>query len=342
MKIQAGAADQFVLEPDPRVNAVLIYGPDNGLVRERAQTLAKVAVDDPNDPFMVSEIAASTRRDDPSRLADEAASMSLMGGRRLVRLRDATDGVADHVKAMFDAGNIEALVVVEAGDLAARSRLRKLFEDTPDAAAIACYADDDRALSRVIRETLGRHDLEVSDDAMIFLLDNLGGDRMISRMELEKLSAYAAGAGRVSLDDATACVGDSAVIVLDDIAFSTASGQQARLARALGRAFEEGNDPIRVLRVVARHFLRLHLAAGIVAGGESPDRATKMLRPPVFFKRQDEFRGQLRRWSPATLSSAIEALTGAEIACKSTGIPGEATCGRALMRLAAHAAHAGT
>lgn len=338
MKIQAGAADRFVREPDPRINAVLIYGPDNGLVRERARILAQTAVDDLNDPFMVSEVTVAALRDDPSRLSDEAASMSLMGGRRLVRLRDATDGITDQVRAMLEAGNIEALVVVEAGDLAARSRLRKLFEESPAAAALACYADDQRALEGVIRETLGQYGLKVSDDAMIFLLDNLGGDRMISRMELEKLAAYAEGAGLVSLEDASACVGDSAVIVLDDIAFSAASGQQTRLARALAHAFDEGNDPIRVLRVVTRHFLRLHLAAGVVAGGESPDRATKMLRPPVFFKRQDEFRSQLRRWSPVALSQAIESLTGAEIACKSTGIPGEAACGRALMRLAARAA----
>jgi DNA polymerase-3 subunit delta len=326
MKISAAAADRFATD-----------GPDQGLVRERAERLTCAVVDDASDPFRVAEITAAALRDDPARLADEAGSLSLMGGRRVVRLREATDGVTDLIKGVLDGPTGDSLVVVEAGDLGRQSRLRKLFEGVEIAAALPCYADDERALESVIRQTLGDKGLEVSDDAVIYLRDNLGGDRMVTRSELEKLTLYAGASGRVTLEDVVACVGDSAAIAIEDIAFAAASGNQSPLLRALDRAFEEGVEPVRVLRAVTRHFQRLHLCAGQLAQGMSVGDAMKYLRPPVFFKRADEFRDQLRRWGPAALARAMVALTEAELACKSTGMPAQATCCRCLMRLAVRA-----
>ena len=335
MKISANQADRFVQNPGGGIDAVLLYGPDNGLVRERAQILARAIVDDLADPFLVTEISPGDLRDDRALLANEAAALSMIGGRRVVRLRDATDSMSEAVKNMLDGRELAALAIVEAGDLSARSRLRKLFEEAPRAAAIACYADDAQALERVIHDTLGKYNLAVSDDALIYLRNNLGGDRMISRTELEKLASYCQGETSVSLEAAAACVGDSATMTLEDICFASASGDQMALLRALGRGFDEGMEPIRILRSVARHYMRLQFAAGAVTNGSSVEAAVKSMRPPVFFKQQDRFRAQLRRWSASALASAVESLMSAELDCKTTGIPAEATCERALMRLAA-------
>ena len=89
MKISAGASDRFVAKPDPAVVAVLLYGPDRGLVQERAERLAKTVVETLDDPFRVVDLNASVLVSDPARLADEAAAQSLMGGRRVVRVRAA-------------------------------------------------------------------------------------------------------------------------------------------------------------------------------------------------------------------------------------------------------------
>lgn len=338
MKISPGQADRFVQDPGNEIDAVLLYGPDSGLVRERAQILARSVVEDLSDPFLVTEILPSDLRDDRARLADEASSLSMIGGRRVVRLRDAADSLIEAVKNLLDGREVASLSILEAGELSARSKLRKAFEDAPRAAAIACYADDAQSLERVIHDTLGKFDLSVSGDALIYLRDNLGGDRMISRTELEKLAAYCQGEKTVSLEAASACVGDSAMMALDDICFASAAGDQKGLLRALGRGFEEGMEPIRIIRSVTRHYMRLQFAAGVVTSGGSVDAALKSLRPPVFFKQQDQFRNQLRRWSSGALASALDALMTAELDCKTTGIPAEATCERALMRLAARGA----
>lgn len=342
MKITGAHVQSFLRHPGAETAAVLLFGPDRGLVSERAQDLAKTAVQDLSDPFNVVEISGPAIKADPARLMDEAAQLSLTGDRRVIQVVEATDALTPIFKDCFETANIEALIIVEAGILGARSSLRKLFEQSKMAAAIGCYEDDGKALRSVINETLGRYGLAADSEAMSFLIDNLGGDRLVSRTELEKLALYCGGtesgsSGQtkiISLDDAMASVGDSAAMSLDLIAFAAASGDSRALDINLQRAFNDGTSPIGILRAVGRHLERLHLVLGMIQGGASADQALSSLRPPVFYKFKSEFQNQVRRWQPEALSTALELVTEAEMDCKSTGFPAAAGCHRALMRIA--------
>lgn len=341
MKIPAAQIEGFLANPDPAIGAVLVYGPDNGLARERAGRLARVILGAEADPFRFAELSATILRDDPARLADEAAALSFTGGRRVVRLGEATDGVADAVEAMLAGSAIEALVIIEAGDLGPRSSLRRVCEGAANAAALPCYADEGGGLEAVIRESLAQRDLRATPDAMAFLAANLGADRMITRNELDKLALYTLDSGEVTLDDAVACVGDNSAMTLEDLAFAAAGGDPSGLVRALERTFQEGTAPVAALRAAMRHLQRLHLAAGLVASGRSTDDTLKGLKPPVFFKREAGFCAQLRLWSPKALAAALAMLTEAEVQCKTTGMPDASIASQALMRLAAQS-RAGT
>src|SRR5258706_473332 len=135
------------------VRAVLLLGPDAGLVRERAETVARTVCADLQDAFRVADLAAATIVADPARLADESAQISLMGGRRLVQVRDAGDNLAPIFSRFLGDAPGDSLVVVEAGDLPGRSSLRRAFDDAPQAAAIGCYPDGPRELANVIRDS---------------------------------------------------------------------------------------------------------------------------------------------------------------------------------------------
>ena len=340
MKISAARVSSFIRRPDPSLVAALLFGPDSGLVRERADTIAGSVVEDLNDPFRVVELTGAAVKADPARLADEAAQLSMTGGRRVVRVRDATDGIATAFERLLAVTAGGSLVVVEAANLGKKSPLRSLFEKAKNAASVGCYEDGARELEGVIRETLGGQGLVVSPDAMAFLVANLGGDRLVTRAELAKLVLYAGGDGKaggrprkIELADAEACIGDSAAASLDAVAFAAADGDATALDRALERAFLEGQSPVGVLRAVQRHLQRLHWTLGKVEHGDAPENVIRSLRPPLLFKFEPSFRAQLRQWRTDHVARALDLATEAEIDCKSTGMPAAAVCHRALMRI---------
>ena len=186
----------------------------------------------------------------------------------------------------------------------------------------------------VIRESLAAHRVTASRDAIQYLVDHLGEDRLVTRSELDKLTLYVGDGGRVELDDAVLSVGDSAALELDDAVMAVAEGDRARLDRVLDRVFQEGESPVTVVRAMLRHLHRLHAMAARVAGGISVDEAMRTARPPIFFKHQDGIRRQLAQWREPGLRAALDRLAQAEIQMKTTGFPAETLCREALSAVA--------
>jgi len=334
VKLPAARVEAFLRQPDPEIRAVLLYGPDLGLVRERADAVARTVTPDLRDPFRVADLTGATLIADPARLYDEAAQINLMGGGRLVRVREIGDAHSAVFGRFLAEPPGDGLVVAEAGDLPARASLRRVFDDAPRAVAIGCYPDSARDLAEVIRDSLAAHDITASRDAVEFLVAHLGSDRLLTRAELEKLALYAGDGGRVELDDARLSIADSAALSLDDAVLAAAEGDDAALDRALARVFQEGESPVSVVRAALRHLQRLHALSARIVAGEPADAVLRAARPPIFFKQQDSFRRQLRRWREPQLRNQLAALAAAEARIKTTGMPAETACRAALFELA--------
>jgi DNA polymerase-3 subunit delta len=335
MKLAANRIDEYLrAPPSGQLCAALFYGPDAGLVRERADRLTAAICPDLKDPFRISDLAAGSLAGDPARLSDEVAAMSLTGGRRVVRLRDAGDTLTAILTPVLREARGDTVIAIEGGDLPARSSLRKLCESAANAVAIACYLDAPRDIAALLRETFAAHRIAASGDAAAYLTAHLGGDRLVTRSELEKLTLYAGDGGRVELADAIACIGDTTSLSVDELIYAVAEGDFVRIEAIMQRCLQEGQSPIGLLRAAQRHFHRLHLAAGRVAAGASPEDALRATRPPIFFKLQDRFRAQIGLWPVRRLAQVLDALTRAELDSKRTVLPQETVVRDALLTIA--------
>lgn len=357
MKIKASQADRFVAAPPSGIRAALIYGPDAGLIRERSNCLAKFIIDDLSDPFRIAELTDAALKQDPARLADEAAALSMIGGRRLVRVRGASDGLTKIFRPLLDAPDPigDTLIIAEAGELGPRSTLRRAFEDAgANAAALPCYADDAGTLEHVINDTLARAGHTADPAATAFLVEHLGADRGVTLRELEKLCLYmapktnkatgikSAGGTRapITLDDVRTCIGEAGGARLDALIDTTASGDLAGLNANLARAREADLNAIAILSALSRHLQRLHQILGQIEDGGNLDTILRALRPPVHFSRQAALKRQCRLWSRRRLDRALGLIMEADAACKTTGMPDMALSGQTLIRVAQAAHHA--
>jgi DNA polymerase-3 subunit delta len=337
MIVKSHEADRYVANPPKGLMVALVYGPDAGLVQERAEKLLKSVAPDLTDAFNVADLSEATLLADPARLADEVAAISMMGGRRVVRVRGAGNDLADLFESFLDDPKGDALLVIEAGDLAKTSALRKLFDGHKTAAALQCYPDSLRDLGDVVRDALRAEGLSIAPDALEEAVSRLGSDRGVTRREIEKLLLYMHGQKQVALEDIRAVMGDEAEARSESACDAAAGGDLARLDRELERLWVSDTQPAQVIRSAMGHFQKLVQARESAARGESLDMVMKRLRPPVHFSRSTAFKAQAQRWNTDKLGEALDMLLEAEVLTRTTGVPSEAVAARALMNIAAMA-----
>ena len=319
----------------PYYLAVLIFGPDEGLVRERSIKISRQVSEDLSDPFLVAQLDPDHLKSEPALLADEVAAISMMGGRRVIRIDGAGENTVKAAESFLKNPIGDGLVVITAGNLKPSSGLRKLFEKAKNAVSIACYEDNLMSLQNLISDVMRDHNLRIAPDAAQYLGLNLGSDRMISRGELDKLALYMHdGTGQVTLEDAQACVGDSGALNIDMIAAAAVGGDLRKLDAHLFKSFNRGENPIPILRSLARKLGRLYLAKGYMDQGLSMEQAMNKLQPRVFVMESNIFKTHLQKWNSLRLASALEIVTVAEGDCKTSNMPAQAICSRACLRIA--------
>lgn len=346
MEVKGRSIGGFVKAPPPGLRLALVYGRDLGLVHERADALARHVCPDLTDPFRVAEMTSSELKSDPARLGDEAAAISMLGGRRVVRVRDADHGLAKIVEAFLADPPGDALVVVEAGDIGKGALTRAVEAADVTGAAMACYPDEGEDLRSVIVETLKAEGLGVAQDALADLMARLGDDRGVTRSALTTLALYMGADGErrgtVSRDDVDAILGIEQEADLTEIADSCGAGDLAALDSAYARAVAGGDSAQAILRVVLMHMERVHLGAALVSEGLEPDRAVDKAFPRLIWKRKSAVQRQLKVWTPEAAMTAIKELTDAEIQTRRSDVPADVVAGRALLLVAAAGRRAAT
>lgn len=322
MKIAPRDQNSFVKSPPASVCGAILYGPNAPQIAQMAQDIAKTVVDDLSDVFNVVTLTPSDLSKNPSMIADELYSQSLMGGRRLIWVKEAGDKITASLKsALEDLKDCPNFILIEAGALTPRSSLRKLGETAKNLAILACYEDDERSLTTYIQHALITQGLHPDRDVAPFLAHQLSGNRALADRMVEKLITYKGDQTAITLEDAKNCASDTSESSIDIAIQAALDGRQRDLDEALQILWGEGVSPVALTRVGQNQLYRLRKVQTAINQGTPQEQALKVLRPPLFFKAKPAFVQQLRRWPVQKIDKALGALLRLEVQCKKTGTP---------------------
>ncbi len=187
----------------------------------------------------------------------------------------------------------------------------------------------------MIRDSLAASHVTASRDATQYLVERLGGDRLLTRSELDKLALYAGAGGRVELEDALLVVGDTAALELDDAVMAAAEGDAVQ-ARTRARPGLPGGG-------IPGCAWSARCCATCTGCTRSPHwcrpglRSTRRCATPArrsFSSTRTCVKRQLGRLGEPALRTALDRIARAEIDMKTTGFPAETVCRQAMLAVA--------
>jgi DNA polymerase III subunit delta len=299
-------ADKFLKRDPAGFQVYLVFGTDLGLINERVRVLTKTLVDDPTDPFQLVRLPGDEVASDPGRLADEANTVPLFGGRRAILLDAGAKSLIPALEVQLDTRQA-APVVIEAGALKRDAPLRKLVERSRTGVAIECYPDDEGALERLIEAEAAAAGLGIEGDAKAMLTGLLGADRLASRAEIAKLTLFAHGRSAITAEDVEAVVADASALASEALIDAAFLGDLSALEQSARRVMGPGGtDPGVLLGAALRHATWLHRARVDLDGGAPlPQVLEASTRAGISFKRKAACEQQLKRGKAEILGRMV-------------------------------------
>lgn len=325
---------RFLRTPDTNIKCVVLFGSNEGMIADLAQKFAMSVCEDLNDAFRVTTLLMDELEKDFGVLYGEYNAVSLMGGRRVVFIKNANNNLTKPLKELMQTSSSDTMLVITSTGLNTKSSLINYLKEEDFAAVIGCYDDREENIAATARNFFVANGITIASDALEILCQRLSADRKASIGELEKLRTYIGARKNIVAEDVKKAVSDTSNSSTEDFCFYAASGETEKALRAYEALLNEGEEAVMLVRALTYHFLKILEVISKIQEGDTPDYAVSCLRPPLMWFRKSDFMMQLKIWKRKAVLDVLALLYKAEKECKTTGFPAEDIAGWTVMQIA--------
>ena len=324
MKISSYQVENYIKKiADEKISGCLLYGPEPTITRFRFEVIAKKIVNDLADPFLVSQLSSEKIKEDKAILTDEFYSIAMLGGRRLIMIKDCDAHTVQALKILLSdpqyGRKSDNFILIQGGDMDKSSALRKLVEESQFLMAIPCYEEDVTSLRKSVSELFVENDIMVEGEIINLMVKNFGKDRNLIVNEVSKIKNYLGDEKKLSLEIFKKITSSNQDENLQDFAVQFASKNYEWCFLRAEKAFEGGNESILLVRNLINYFSKLYNAkVSIENSGKSIEEAVKSAQ--IFYKIEADFRRNLQSLSLKFIAKSLQSFEKLEINLKKGNI----------------------
>lgn len=338
MKANRGQIEKALDAPPADIRFFLLHGADEAGSNALAKRLERAMGPEAER----IDLDAPVLREDPARLADEAASFSMFGDKRWIRINGVGDDSLPALTALMEAEVAGNPVLAVAGTLKATSKLLKLALDTPMAMAFASYQPDAREAEQIAVAIAREGGLRLPSDLARRIVDLANGDRALMGGEIDKLILYLDAAPdrprEATTDALDALSADNPDTDSAPLVNAVLGGDLRAMHRELGRLTETGTAMAAVLRPLMTRAMLLANIRADVEDGKRLEAAVEAAGKQVFWKEKGTVTRQVRLWDAPGIARVIQRLSQAERSSRSGRGVGDLMVRHELLAIARQAA----
>lgn len=312
--------------------AALVFGTDASEVQEIAKNIQKIVLPNPG-PFSLISLTPADLKSEPNRVLEEANTADLMGERRFIWLKEAGAQHADIMTDFVANRQTDAFLLMTADNLMKSAALRVESEASPDILVVACYPPEVMDLRRIVQNFSKEVGFDFTPEAVDYLIQNTNNNTLILKNELSKIQLWNQNKKRIDFEQIQCLVG-MGTVTQDSLIQAVANRQTAIVINTLNALLLQGENPVTLIRSIARYFSNLLKGVDRIEQGEVASDVVKKILRPAQFRLEESVMGQLHSWRKSDLLKAHHILLNAEVQMKSGVLDPELILKQSLLMLA--------
>lgn len=325
MKITSNKIESYIKNIDKeKIAGCLVYGAESTITRFRFDMIAKKIAPDLTDPFLVVNLSSDKIKEDKAILADEFYSIAMLGGRRLIIIKDCDIHTLSALKILLADPSYgrksDNFILMLGGDLDKGSGLRKLVEENQFLMAIPCYEESSESVRIYIDEALKINNIKTDKEVVNLMVKNFAKDRNLMQNEIAKIKTYLGSENELSLELFLKLVPQKSDEKLYDFVINFANKNYEECLLRAEKAFENSDESIMLTRNLINYYTKLYNAKlQLEAENKSIDEVAKSAQ--IFFKNENDFKKHLQNLSLKFITKALQSFENLEINLKKGNMP---------------------
>ena len=289
----------------------LFYGKNEGLKRHYINQLFKN-----NKSKNVIKYEEKEILENEEIFFENILSNSLFESEKFIIINRSTDKISGIIIDLIERNINGVVIVIDAGLLEKKSKLRKLFEKEKDLACIATYPDTNEILSNLALTFFKKINVSISRQNVNLIVDKCGGDRLNLENELEKIKFYLTEKKSISTEEILKLINLSENHTFYELIDNCLAKNKNKTIHILNENSFSNEDCIIILRTFlfkAKKILGLSIE---YEKNKDINKTINSAKPPIFWKEKDIIKTQLNKWNPEKIKELIYLINDIELQIK--------------------------
>ncbi len=288
----------------------LLYGKNEGL---KDECIKEIINKNKSKIFYYDE---KQIKDEIDTFYENVLSGSLFESSKIIIINRASDKITEIIKGLIDKKISNLKLIVNAGALDTKSKLRSLFEKSKELICIPTYPDSDEILSKLTLTFFKNYQISISQQNINLIVEKCNGDRKNLKNEIDKIRDYMVGKKKISSQEILKIINLNGNYELSELIDNCLAKNKSKIINILNENNYNPEDCLIILRTFLSKAKRILKLAIRFEENKNIDQTINSARPPIFWKDKEIVKVQLKRWKPEKIKELINNLNDVELEIK--------------------------
>ncbi len=249
-------------------------------------------------------------------IISELLNISFFEKEKTIIIERCTDKILPFIEEIQTKKISDRVVILKAGPLEKRSKLRAFFEKNEDTVCVPFYLDDNKSLSIIVNNFFREKKISISQEIINLIVERSRGERLNLNLELEKIGNYIQNKNKVSIEEIVKITNLAENFAVSELIDSCLKKNIKKTINILNENNYSSEDCILIIRTFLLKSKRILNLIEKQQNHKSIEELINSHKPPIFWKDKETVKEQITKWPLEEIKKLIYQINDIEILIK--------------------------